>query len=108
MPKPLDEVTIHIRGRRINGRVFDNSYTDNEPRTRSVPNLIPGLREAVLMMQPGAKWEIYIPPELAYRRKSPLANQAVIVELELLSVNSGDSKTSSNTTPESEQDTPHP
>jgi hypothetical protein len=38
------------------------------------------------MMQPGAKWELYIPPDLAYGRHSPLANQAVIVELELLAI----------------------
>jgi FKBP-type peptidyl-prolyl cis-trans isomerase len=38
------------------------------------------------MMQPGAKWELYIPPDLAYGRKSPLAHQAVIIEVELLAV----------------------
>jgi FKBP-type peptidyl-prolyl cis-trans isomerase len=51
--------------------------------------MIPGLREAALMMQPGAKWELYIPPDLAYGRSSPLGHQAVIIELELLAVGAG-------------------
>lgn len=85
-PASRDKVTVHMRGRRLNGEEFDSTEKDDKPRTVVVANMIPGIREAVQMMQPGAKWELYIPPELAYRRDSPLGYEAVIVELELLRV----------------------
>jgi len=103
-PKPLDEVTIHYRGRRIDGQEFDSSYKDNKPRRIRVADMILGIREAVLMMQPGAKWELYIPPKLGYGRRSPLAYQAVIVEVELLSVGGDGSNTTADTAPESVSD----
>jgi FKBP-type peptidyl-prolyl cis-trans isomerase FklB len=83
-------VTIHYRGRQLDDRVFDSTYEKNTPLTVPVSDMIPGLSEAVQMMQPGAKWEIYIPPDLAYGRRSPFAHQAIIVELELLAIAGGD------------------
>jgi FKBP-type peptidyl-prolyl cis-trans isomerase FklB len=106
-PASRDKVTVQMRGRRINGEEFDSSYKDNKPRTVVVADMIPGIREAVQMMQPGAKWELYIPPELAYRRDSPLGYEAVIVELELLRV-SGDSAAAQPTAPASPPDSPQP
>jgi len=85
-PETRDTVIIQYRGRQLDGRVFDSTYEKNTPMTVPVRDMIPGIREAVQMMQPGAKWELYIPPDLAYGRHSPLANQAVIVELELLAI----------------------
>ncbi|RKZ65403.1 MAG: hypothetical protein DRQ44_08140 [Gammaproteobacteria bacterium] len=38
------------------------------------------------MMSPGAKWEIVLPPEMAYGRKGPLAHQTIVLEVELLSI----------------------
>jgi len=106
-PASRDKVTVHMRGRHLNGQEFDSSYKDNKPRTVLVADMIPGIREAVQMMQPGAKWELYIPPELAYRRDSPLGYEAVIVELELLRV-SGDSAAAQTITPASPPDGPQP
>jgi FKBP-type peptidyl-prolyl cis-trans isomerase FklB len=102
-PTRRDQVTIHVSGRRINGEEFDSSYKDGKPRTVRVADMIPGIREAILMMQPGAKWELYIPPELAYRRDTPLGYQAVIVELELLGVG-GANQATQTTSPASPQD----
>jgi len=89
-PGIRDAVTIHYRGRQLDDRVFDSTYEKNTPLTVPVSDMIPGLSEAVQMMQPGAKWEIYIPPDLAYGRRSPFAHQAIIVELELLAIAGGD------------------
>jgi FKBP-type peptidyl-prolyl cis-trans isomerase len=36
-------------------------------------------------MQTGSKWEVVMPPELAYGRKGVLAHQTIILELELIS-----------------------
>ncbi len=92
-PGALSEVTIQYRGRKINGQEFDSSYSRNEATTRRVRDMIPGIREAIQLMQPGAHWELYIPPNLSYGRRSPLAHQTVIVEIELLSINRQDSDT---------------
>jgi FKBP-type peptidyl-prolyl cis-trans isomerase FklB len=89
-PGIRDSVTIHYRGRQLDDRVFDSTYEKNTPLTVPVSDMSPGLSEAVQMMQPGAKWEIYIPPDLAYGRVSPFAHQAIIVELELLEIAGGD------------------
>lgn len=106
-PTSRDQVTVNIRARRINGEEFDSSYKDNKTRTVLVADMIPGIREAVQLMQPGARWELYIPPELAYRRDSPLGFEAVIVELELVSVN-GANAAASTAAPASPSDAPRP
>ena len=72
-----DYVTIHYRARKLNGKVYDSSLKKGGPVTYRANGIIPGFTEAIQMMQPGAKWELYIPPDLAYGRKSPLAHQTV-------------------------------
>ena len=85
-PKVDDYVTFHYRARKLNGKVYDSSLKKGGPVTYRANGVIPGFTEAIQMMQPGAKWELYIPPDLAYGRKSPLAHQTVIIEVELLAV----------------------
>ncbi|MDX2457170.1 MAG: FKBP-type peptidyl-prolyl cis-trans isomerase N-terminal domain-containing protein [Gammaproteobacteria bacterium] len=92
-PAAHDEVTIQYRGKKLSGQEFSNSYRKNKPKIIAVREMIPGIREAILLMQPGALWELYIPPNLSYGRRSPLAHQTVIVEIELLSINRKDSDT---------------
>jgi FKBP-type peptidyl-prolyl cis-trans isomerase FklB len=90
-PAAEDKVTVHYTGKLINGSVFDSSHDRNQPATFQVNKVIPGWTEALQLMQEGDKWELFIPPELAYGekgagRKIP-ANSALIFEVELISVN---------------------
>lgn len=85
-PKVDDYVTIHYRARKLNGKEYASSYKKGRPSTYRANAIVPGFTEAIQMMQPGAKWEIYVPPEMAYGRHGPLAHQTVIFEIELLSV----------------------
>ncbi len=87
-PKPglQDQVSIHFRSRTLEGKEYSSSYKHGKPYTTKVINMLPGVAEALQMMQPGAKWELYLPPELAYGRQGPLAHHAIIVEAELLSI----------------------
>ena len=64
-PAAHDEVTIQYRARKINGQEFDSSYSKNKATTLHVRDMIPGISEAMLLMQTGAHWELYIPPKLA-------------------------------------------
>ena len=89
-PTLNDTVVTHYRGTLIDGREFDSSYKRNQPATFPVKGVIKGWTEALQLMKEGAKWELYIPSELAYgkSRRSELIqpNSTLIFEIELLEV----------------------
>ncbi len=89
-PKLNDTVVTHYRGTLIDGREFDSSYKRNQPATFPVKGVIKGWTEALQLMKEGAKWELYIPSDLAYgkSRRSELIqpNSTLIFEIELLEV----------------------
>lgn len=70
-PKPTDEVTVHYRGTLLDGTEFDSSIKRGQPATFPVNGVIQGWQEALVLMQPGSKYELFIPPELAYGNNSP-------------------------------------
>ncbi|WP_372865031.1 FKBP-type peptidyl-prolyl cis-trans isomerase [Spongiibacter sp.] len=65
-PKADDTVEVHYEGRLLNGSVFDSSYQRNETVSFPVNGVIPGWTEALQLMTVGSKWQLFIPPELAY------------------------------------------
>lgn len=88
-PLPTDTVVCNYSGKLLDGTEFDSSYKRGEPVTLSVSGLIKGWTEALQMMPVGSKWEIYIPPDLAYgpRGKGPIGpNSTLIFDVELLSI----------------------
>ena len=83
-----DQVTVNYVGKLIDGTEFDSSYTRGTPATFGVSGVIKGWQEALVLMKPGAKWELYVPPELAYGanpRPGIPANSLLIFDVELLS-----------------------
>jgi FKBP-type peptidyl-prolyl cis-trans isomerase len=70
-PKPTDQVTVNYRGTLLNGTEFDASAKHGGPATFPVNGVIPGWREALVLMKPGAKYQLWIPPKLAYDLDSP-------------------------------------
>lgn len=88
-PQPTDQVTVNYRGTLLDGTVFDSSYDRGKPATFVLNQVIPGWQEGVGMMKPGAKWQLYIPPELAYGANSPPPippNSLLKFDVELLKV----------------------
>ena len=71
---PTDSVTVDYRGRLIDGTEFDSSYSTGMPATFPANRVIKGWQEALVLMKPGAKWQLFIPPELAY---GPRAQQKI-------------------------------
>jgi FKBP-type peptidyl-prolyl cis-trans isomerase len=91
-PKASDEVTVNYRGTLINGTEFDSSYKRGQPATFPVNRVIPGWTEALQLMKPGAKYQLFIPPQLAYdlRSQPPIPPGSMLIfEVELLSVKEG-------------------
>ena len=89
-PKLTDTVVTHYSGTLINGKVFDSSYKRNSPATFPVNGVIKGWTEALQLMEVGAKWQLFIPSELAYGERGAGAdigpNQVLIFEIELLEI----------------------
>jgi FKBP-type peptidyl-prolyl cis-trans isomerase len=89
-PTVKDEVKVHYRARLIDGTEFDSTYTRNEPYSVNAKMLIDGWAEALQLMSVGAKWELYIPSELAYGEKGSEPyigpNAVLIFEVELLEI----------------------
>lgn len=92
-PKPLltDKVTVHYRGKLLDGTVFDASYDRKEPIVIGLTQVIKGWTEGLQYMQVGGKYELYIPSELAYGDAG--AGQLIgpgsvlVFEIELLKIN---------------------
>jgi FKBP-type peptidyl-prolyl cis-trans isomerase FklB len=89
-PKLNDTVTVHYRGTLIDGTEFDSSFRRGQPVSFPVSGVIPGWTEALPLMQEGAKWQLFIPPDLAYGERGAGGligpNATLIFEVELISV----------------------
>jgi FKBP-type peptidyl-prolyl cis-trans isomerase FklB len=91
-PKPAasDSVVCNYRGTLINGTEFDSSYKRGQPATFPVGGVIKGWTEALQLMPVGSKWQLFIPPDLAYGERGAGADigpdSTLIFEVELLSI----------------------
>jgi FKBP-type peptidyl-prolyl cis-trans isomerase FklB len=91
-PKPTatDSVTCNYRGTLLDGTEFDSSYKRGQAATFAVGQVIKGWTEALQLMPVGSKWQLVIPPNLAYGDRGAGAdigpNATLIFEVELLSI----------------------
>jgi FKBP-type peptidyl-prolyl cis-trans isomerase FklB len=88
-PKATDEVTVNYRGTLIDGTEFDSSYGRGKPLTVKVNGVIRGWSEALQLMKQGSKWQLFIPPDLAYGERGMgriPSNSTLIFDVELISV----------------------
>jgi FKBP-type peptidyl-prolyl cis-trans isomerase len=91
-PKPsdTDSVEVQYRGTLLDGTEFDSSFRNQKPASFIVKASLPGWRQALQLMPVGSKWELVLPPRLAYGPRGTglgVGPQAtVIFELELLAI----------------------
>ena len=90
-PKSNDTVTVNYRGTLIDGTEFDSSYKRGQPATFQVSGVIPGWTEALQLMEEGAKWQLFVPSNLAYGERGAAGgmigpNSTLIFEVELISI----------------------
>lgn len=110
-PTADSTVEVHYKGTLVDGTEFDSSYKRGVPATFGVTQVIPGWTEALMLMPEGSKWEIYLPPELAYGSGGAGGaigpEQTLIFEVELLKANvaSEDAEAEPKAEAELEEDT---
>ncbi len=88
-PSENDSILIHFKGALADRSVFEDTYVKNIPLLTKPNQLIPGLRDAILMMSQGDIWEIYIPSSQAYGEKGTDVippNSALIIIIQLIEV----------------------
>ncbi len=85
-PKATDTVTVNYRGTLINNQEFDSSFERGAPASFALNSVIKGWTEGLQLIKEGGKIQLFIPPELAYNDRGPLANRSLIFEVELLSI----------------------
>jgi FKBP-type peptidyl-prolyl cis-trans isomerase FklB len=89
-PAPTDKVVCNYRGTLLDSTEFDSSYKHGQPATFPVTGVIKGWTEALQLMPVGSKWQLFIPPELAYGERGAGGqigpNATLIFEVELLSI----------------------
>lgn len=90
-PKPLatDKVKVHYEGKLLDGTVFDSSYKRGTPAEFGLNQVIKGWTEGLQLMSTGAKFEFYIPSELAYGKKGQRSippNSVLIFTVELIDI----------------------
>lgn len=66
--KPVAEntVEVHYEGSLLDGTVFDSSYQRGETISFGLGQVIKGWTEGLQLMNPGSKYKLYIPHDLAY------------------------------------------
>mmetsp|Transcript_16513 Transcript_16513/g.57822 ORF Transcript_16513/g.57822 Transcript_16513/m.57822 type:complete len:335 (-) Transcript_16513:63-1067(-) len=90
-PAMHNQVECHYKGMFVNGKVFDSSE-DRGPQTFGVGQVVKGWTEALLKMVEGDKWELYLPPHLAYGEAGagPIPKNTVLwFHIELLRIRGG-------------------
>jgi FKBP-type peptidyl-prolyl cis-trans isomerase FklB len=89
-PKETDTVVTNYKGTLLDGTEFDSSYKRGEPATFPVNRVIKGWTEALLLMKPGSKYQLFVPAALAYGEravgKDIGPNSTLIFEVELISI----------------------
>lgn len=91
-PRITDRVRVHYAQRLVDGTPIADSHAFGEAQVWKVDAVFKGFAEAVLVMKPGAKHRVFVPPALAFgetaRERIP-PNSVIVMDLELLEVIKG-------------------
>jgi FKBP-type peptidyl-prolyl cis-trans isomerase len=89
-PTLADTVTCRYRGTFVDGTEFDSSNARGEPATLPVKSMMKGWTEALQLMPVGSKWQLFIPPDLAYGSRGAGGrippNTTLVFDVELVGI----------------------
>ncbi len=90
IPTADDTVVVHYKGTLLDGAEFDSSYKRGQPATFPVKGVIPAWTEALQLMKEGAKWQLFIPSNLAYGERGAGGtigpNATLLFDVELIEI----------------------
>lgn len=85
-----DKVLVHYTGKLVDGTIFDSSINRGKAASFRVDRVIKGWTEALQLMKAGDRWQLYIPPDLAYGEKGAPPkippHSTLIFDVELISI----------------------
>ena len=93
-PDPSKTVRFHLRGSRLNGETYVNTYEDKKPALLPLQRLVQGLQDGFQLIGEGGKATLFVPPDLAYKDNGygPIEpGETLTLEVELLEVLDGPS-----------------
>lgn len=89
-PAETDTVLCNYKGTFIDGTEFDSSVQAGKPVAFDLKGILPGFKEALMLMPIGSKWQLFIPSNLAYGERGAGnvigPNATLIFEVELVSI----------------------
>lgn len=85
-----DLVEAHYRGTHIDGSEFDGTDPAGSPAVFPLRGVVPGWQEALVKMEVGTTWRVWLPPDLGYGPEgSPPAiepNEVLIFDIQLVGI----------------------
>jgi FKBP-type peptidyl-prolyl cis-trans isomerase len=110
-PASEDTVVCHYRGTFLDGTEFDSSAKRQKAGSFPLRSVIRGWKEALQLMPVGSKWQLFVPPNLAYGERGSKSrigpNKTLVFEVELLSIEEGPRSAGKTAAPAASQnDTP--
>lgn len=88
-PVAASNVSVEYTGTFIYGDTFDTSRDTDGPASLNLDGVIDGFSEGIQLMQEGARYEFFLPGDLAYGDQPPQGlypNATLIFDVELISV----------------------
>lgn len=86
-PGATDNVVIHFRGSLVDGREFISTFAKGAPATVNMANVgqqMQGWSEVLPLMRKGAKWQVFVPPELGFGERGAMMESGVVYPNETL------------------------
>jgi FKBP-type peptidyl-prolyl cis-trans isomerase len=113
-PKDTDTLAINYRLGKTDGTEIDSTAKRGKPAVAAIKGLIPGAKEALLLMAKGDKWQLFIPPNLAYGENGTpdgkiKPNETLVFDMELVDINPPKAvETAAKASPNAESPQPKP
>jgi FKBP-type peptidyl-prolyl cis-trans isomerase FklB len=88
-PDPTGAVRVSYRGSLADGQVFDDTAEEGGAVLLRLDEIVvPGLREALLLMREGDRWRVVIPPAMGFGRagNNLLRRRDLVYEIQLVAV----------------------
>ncbi|MEQ1559004.1 MAG: FKBP-type peptidyl-prolyl cis-trans isomerase [Methyloglobulus sp.] len=91
-PKATDTIAINYRLTNTDGIEIDSTAKRGKPAVTALKGLIAGAKEALQLMHKGDKWQLFLPPNLAYGENGTpdgkiKPNETLVFDMELVDIN---------------------